>query len=173
MARLVRGCTQVSLAHYLLSLSLPLALNPSHLLRLHFYLPSSVMGQIFSSLSPDLGAPQTRISSRRRPFLGWGACLLRGRQLHSWHWRFMYAASCARRPSGDGWFRWFGSQNHRVWFESYNWGCVWCGRIAEMEGTWHRHEACAEVKQYHESGVSVRCFYRKMDHFVPAWACVS
>jgi len=39
----------LSLAHYLLSLSLPLALNPSHLLRLHFYLSSSVMGQIKSA----------------------------------------------------------------------------------------------------------------------------
>ena len=123
----------LSLAHYLLSLSLPLALNPSHLLRLHFYLPSSVMGQICSSLSPDLGAPQTRISSQRCPFLGWGACLLRGRQLHSRHWRFKYAASYARRPSGDGRFRWFGPQNHRACTHFFNLHIVSIVIIASLD----------------------------------------
>ena len=123
----------LSLAHYLLSLSLPPALNSGHLLRLHFYLSSSVMGQICSSLSPDLGAPQTRISSQRRPFLGWGACLLWGCPLHHRHWRFEFAAFCMRRPSRDGRFRWVGPQNHRACTHFFNLHVVSIVIIASLD----------------------------------------
>ena len=41
------------------------------------------------------------------------------------------------------------------------------GRMAEMEGMWCHYEACIEAKKSHEGGVSIRCFYKKMDHFCP------
>ena len=44
--------------------------------------------------------------------------------------------------------------------------------MAEMEGMWCHYEACIEVKKSDEGGVSIRCFYKKMDHFVPIWAYI-
>jgi len=41
----------------------------------------------------------------------------------------------------------------------------------EAEGTLRHREACVKTKRNREGGVSVRCFYKKMDQFVPAWAC--
>ena len=46
------------------------------------------------------------------------------------------------------------------------------GRMAEMEGMWCHYEACIEVKKSYEGGVSIRCFYKKMDHSVPTWAYI-
>ena len=36
------------------------------------------------------------------------------------------------------------------------------------EDTWRHHEACVEAKRSREGGVSVRCFYKKMDDFASA-----
>ena len=39
--------------------------------------------------------------------------------------------------------------------------------MAFAEGTWHHREACVEVKQSREDGVSVRWSDKKLDGFTP------
>ena len=41
-----------------------------------------------------------------------------------------------------------------------------------VEGTWRHREACVETKRSREGGVSVRCSYKKMDRFAPAWIVI-
>ena len=57
----------------------------------------------------------------------------------------------------------FGPQNR----ERVRWG-----RLAVAEGTWRHRKACVEAKRSREGDVSVRCSQKKMNHFVPVWACI-
>ena len=41
-----------------------------------------------------------------------------------------------------------------------------------VEGMWRHREACVEAKQSREGGVSVQCFYKKLDEFAPAWPVI-
>ena len=40
------------------------------------------------------------------------------------------------------------------------------------EGTWRHRKACVEAKRSREGDVFVRCSQKKMNHFVPVWACI-
>ena len=40
------------------------------------------------------------------------------------------------------------------------------------EGMWHYREACVETKRSREGGLSVRCFYKKLDEFDSAWTVI-
>ena len=44
--------------------------------------------------------------------------------------------------------------------------------LRSSEDRWQDRKVCVEAKQSHEGGVSIQCFYKKLDHFVPTWACI-